>query len=146
MNHARLLARGLGVGLLLSVLTGAMLPAEKVSGAGLVVGGLLVWSEFALVSTTIIVSEWSPSRPTSPVVAAMRRNLVMIAIAIPILGWIVMLPFAHGVGSELAIFVACVAIVLGFGVARRRSPDPTSPRLRNRVSGPRPEAPEKRAA
>src|SRR5947207_4207618 len=120
MNHRRVLARGLGVGLLLSMLTATMLPAEKVSRAGLVVGGLLVWSEFALVSATIIVSEWSPSRPVSPVVAAMRRNLVLIAIAIPILGWIVSLPFAHDVGSELAIFVACLAIVLGFGVARRR--------------------------
>jgi hypothetical protein len=146
MKHGRLLARGLGVGLLLSSLTATLLPAEKVSGAGLVLAGLLVWSEFALVSATIIVSEWSPSRPTSPLVAAMRRNLVVIAIAMPILGWIVVLPFANGVGSELAIFVACVAIVLGFGVARRRSPDPTRPRLRNRVSQLEPEASEKRAA
>jgi len=123
MNRRRILVRGLGVGLLLSLLTATLLPAQKVSGIGLVIGGLLVWSEFALVSATIIVSEWSPTRPTSPVVAAMRRNLVLIVIAIPILGWIVMLPFTHVVGSELAIFVACLAIVLGFGVAGRRSPD-----------------------
>ena len=145
MNHRRLLARGLGIGLLLSLLTATMLPSEKVSGIGRVVGGLLVWSEFALVSATIIVSECSPTRPTSPVVAAMRRNLVLIALASPILGWIVMLPFAHGIGSELAIFVACVAIVLGFRVARRRSPDRTRPRSRPRGSQPEPEASEKRA-
>ena len=146
MNRRRILVRGLGVGLLLSLLTATLLPAQKVSGIGLVIGGLLVWSEFALVSATIIVSEWSPTRPTSPVVAAMRRNLVLIVIAIPILGWIVMLPFTHVVGSELAIFVACLAIVLGFGVAGRRSPDATRPRLRHRVSEPEPEASEKRAA
>jgi hypothetical protein len=132
--------------LLLSGLTATLLPAEKVSGAGVVVGGLLVWSEFALVSATIIVSEWSPSRPPSPVAAAIGRNLVLIVFAIPILGWIVLLPFAHGVGWELATFVACVAIVLGFRVAGRRSPDPTRPWLRSRVSQPEPEASEKRAA
>jgi hypothetical protein len=102
--------------------------------------------EFALVSATIIVSEWSPGRPAARVVTAMRRNLALIAVAMPILGWIVILPFAHDVGSQLAIFVACFAIVLGFKVAGRRSPDPTRSRSRIRVPPPEQEVSEKRAA
>jgi hypothetical protein len=123
-----------------------MLLPENVSRTGVVVGGLFVWGEFALVSATMIASEWSPNRPSPPFVAALRRHLVLIAIAILILGWIAMLPFAHGIGAELAILVACLAIVLGFRFTRRRSPDPTRPRLRHRALRPERSASEKRAA
>jgi hypothetical protein len=109
----RPIVRGLSVGFLCSFFTTISLPSDHLSNTGTVIAGAIVWCE--LISVTILVT-LATSRPSlfqsNRLARALLRFLPSAIIAIPTVGWLIILPFAHDYLVDLVLFVVALVIVM----------------------------------
>jgi hypothetical protein len=116
-SRSQAIGRGIAAALALSFLTAGLWP--DVSRTGMIVGGIVLWSESLVVAAAVTAAYWPlPSRPPR-VLRFLTDNLLWVVAASFALGLLVLLPFTPKYGGDLLAVVMAIVVLLLWSLSRR---------------------------